>query len=162
MPTNSQSTPSLLRPPFSSSMFSQRCSFFVSSFHQSVIIPFNIHHIPHRYRSTRTKSVLINYPTPNSHPYLSFLFLLHANSNLPFPFTLHNILQVLHSIHSLVFFFLSSSFSCTPPVVVEITIPLCMYTRTIVACYKVILEGLTELLRIPFECTKYNCEQILL
>jgi hypothetical protein len=64
-------------------------------------------------------SVLIIYPTLpflNQPPHIScpFLFLLHANSYLPLHFMLHNILlqsctrkhilEVLHPIHSLVFF----------------------------------------------------------
>lgn len=103
--------PSLISPSSSSSMLSQSyCPFFVSSFHQSAIIPFSIHHIPHRYRSTRTKSVLIIYPTlpPANNPAYhtsSFLSLLHANSYLPFHFALKTYIPSTPS--SL------SSFSCT-------------------------------------------------
>jgi hypothetical protein len=98
--------------------------------------------------TNRTKSVLIVYPTlspttspiihPHSYPYCMQIRICH--------FTLRS----RPTSHPLPHFFQAF----LAPVVVELTIPLCMYTRTIVACYIVILEGLSELLQIPFECMK--------
>jgi len=87
----------------------------------------------------------LTHTTPANNPAYhtcSFLSLLHANPYLPFHFALKTYIPSTPSSVS------------TPLVVVELSIPLCMYTRTIVACYIVILEGLSELLRIPFECMK--------